>query len=601
MARTLKRKSRANEAVFRTAASAAAVVTAEGPSKGIAIPQIQEMQNIMDEEKSKMDSMRASYASQNCQLAKANSSLMMKLSDLEKNLSELVQENVALRSRISMSELDYKERLNKQLHVLEDGISHRFEEIFHMFDSIRRKEKLDSAPNSRHSTEIRSILSNKRASRRSSTYESRLSHHIQFLDAAETGDAALKRLSIADDHSKVNEEASDEDKQKRKRRKSSRRDSIFLSTDFDFYNEEKRGQENRVVDKDPPPQVQHEDLAENKLQDTLEEDPQQPEDTENLQGDGSFNFTNSIIEYSIPEETANSITNNEVDPPSSSKIEVFRDDQEGLLPENLLANDDINDNDNNKVNNNDNNSNKVTFIPVSSQNKVKHSMRPPNTRAGKKMVDEVMPIVGSGDIDFSRARRTRGKAINYTLPSLRAKMRRPTEKLVDATTITSIHDLQVKKHSKRFHRGETVDNSDFHELENESATKLADERHAPVLSESSATRIEKDCENSFEKESLESAKEKNIAKAAMKPILRDITNKPNLKPFKTKKLYKNAIVSDSFDPEDSFSGEPTRPPSNNSTRSHEEELSVFDLIGSNNIKQAHKTHRAKAKRVHVSK
>lgn len=62
------------------------------------------------------------------------------------------------------------------------------------------------------------------------------------------------------------------------------------------------------------------------------------------------------------------------------------------------------------------------------------------------MIDEVMPTTcGTTNelSDSSRSRRTRGRAINYALPSLRAKMRRPTEKLVDATTVTNIRDLQV--------------------------------------------------------------------------------------------------------------------------------------------------------------
>lgn len=80
--------------------------------------------------------------------------------------------------------------------------------------------------------------------------------------------------------------------------------------------------------------------------------------------------------------------------------------------------------------------------------------------------------------DSRRTRRTRGKNVNYKLPSLRAKMRRPTKKFVDATTVTNINDLQVTKESslnkgtRLNHSIKTesmVDNSG-HELNNDTFT-----------------------------------------------------------------------------------------------------------------------------------
>ena len=66
--------------------------------------------------------------------------------------------------------------------------------------------------------------------------------------------------------------------------------------------------------------------------------------------------------------------------------------------------------------------------------------QPPRIRRKRKTVttDEVLPTIKP-----ERPRRTRGKVVDYTLPSLRVKMRRPSEKLVDATTFVDIHDLQV--------------------------------------------------------------------------------------------------------------------------------------------------------------
>lgn len=72
------------------------------------VPQIQELQNLMDSQASKVEAIRASYSQQNTQLAKANSSLMMRLSELERKVGELVKENVSLRSTVSMGEFQYK-------------------------------------------------------------------------------------------------------------------------------------------------------------------------------------------------------------------------------------------------------------------------------------------------------------------------------------------------------------------------------------------------------------------------------------------------------------------------------------------------------------
>lgn len=95
--------------------------------------------------------------------------------------------------------------------------------------------------------------------------------------------------------------------------------------------------------------------------------------------------------------------------------------------------------------------NDPAFITVTGNNKVKHSMKSRKPKKNKGSVDESMPCTQSTEsVDFNRPRRTRGKTVDYRLPSLRAKMRRPTEKLVDATTTVNIQDLQVKyKKSKK--------------------------------------------------------------------------------------------------------------------------------------------------------
>ncbi|QLG74064.1 hypothetical protein HG535_0F05760 [Zygotorulaspora mrakii] len=638
MARASRRYAKTNG---RRAKDAAENTTAERTT-----PQIQELQNIMDLERSKIEKMKSAYISQNCQLARANSSLMMKFSDLEARISDLVQENVALRSNKSKIELDYRKRLKNQLQVLEEGISHRFEEIFHMFERIREKEKLSQTSDSSHLTDSTSVLATQIAKRRSSTIGSRTSNHIHFAEVQNGGHFINtdNREYAGSDH---DAEADDNpvSRLKRKRRKSSRRESIIIPTSFNFYDEtgsdienpnhkplsansmtEKsqipaeeqiRPEENSLRSSDNGPQV----LAQEETQNcdamatfqtgtverhvTDENGEKQDPMSAELHEDGSFNFTNSIIEYSIPEEVINSNANNEVDPPSSSKIEVFRDNEdiELLLDKKSLSCETPDKKNGNKVipiNNENSETNKVTFIPMSKQNKVKHSMRLPNSRSEKKIIDEGMPGTGSQGIDL-RSRRTRGKAVNYALPSLRAKMRRPTEKLVDATTFTNIHDLQVSKRSKRSESDNDVVRSESVETYSEFLPKAP--TNSPNLSN---MRPEVPAESmkpgqDLGKENLTTVAYKKISNTALNPILRDITNQPNPKPLKTKKLYKNAIINDSLDKDEIAALEQSGDRTSKGAQSLEEGLSVFDLIGCNSFKAAHKTYRAKVKKTNIYK
>ena len=106
------------------------------------LPQIQQFQDLIDLQKAQFENIKSSYIQQNSQLAKSNSSLMMKIADMEKKVSELVQENVVLRSKLSMSELKYKEKLNSQFQILEKGVYQRFEEVVHIFTTVKKKDCL---------------------------------------------------------------------------------------------------------------------------------------------------------------------------------------------------------------------------------------------------------------------------------------------------------------------------------------------------------------------------------------------------------------------------------------------------------------------------
>lgn len=561
------------------------------------VPQIQELQNLMDSQASKVEAIRASYSQQNTQLAKANSSLMMRLSELERKVGELVKENVSLRSTVSMGEFQYKKRLSEQLDVLENGISHRVEEIFHMFDRVRTKENLSPEPSLSRSNDLRSILRNRRAS--GSSIEGRKSaNSIQFIEA---DDQSVHTGSAGSNETTESNDRQDDGLSRKKRRKSSRRESIFLPTDFDFpYHEPEPEPEPET---EPEPRKVSDDVSEDEqLEPPIEShaanDVVAQDDNEGSDhAEGSFNFTNSIIEYSIPEEVAPS-TSAGTDQLSSSKIEVFRDEPEAVITSQKER--EIND---------------AAFVPLSTQNKVKHSMRTPGARGRSKIVDEVMPTTNNGsgacDIDFTRTRRTRGKAIDYTLPSLRAKMRRPTEKFVDATTFTSIHELQVTNARKKDRRHQprrsnapiTLKESVVDTSDNQIAKPQSkDKEETLAVTEATLPAQPKP----LVAQKPESTMNKNKITFQDKPILKDITNKPILKDItnkpkanKTRKLLKNAIINDICDIQPSAHDETfdSSGGGGSSFRLHEEDLSVFDLIGSNKVKPSNKTYRAKFKKM----
>lgn len=589
MARTLRRKTRKNDDGGKVMANGETLLAANSTESGI--PQIQELQNLMDFQKNKVEAIRSSYSQQNAQLARANSALMMKLSDIEKKISELVQENVTLRSKASIGELNYKRRLSEQLDVLENGISHRVEEIFLMFDSVRAKESLPVTASPGKSGPVRSIL-RKRRSLGSSQGGNKSTNSIQFVESANQviGPTGVQQTTT---ESNIDQE---ENAARRKRRKSSRRESIFSPNDFEFPS-----QEPETEPADGREDENNNDRIETPLVDQFnEEEAQQvneqsiddsPELNElNAQAEGSFSFTNSIIDYSIPEEIAPSASAN-TEQLSSSKIEVFRDEPEVVT----------------SSQNGDNSQDHQTFIPLTSQSKAKHSRRAPSARSRNSMVDEVMPATNNGtaacDIEFTRTRRTRGKAIDYKLPSLRAKMRRPTEKFVDATTFTNIQELQVKNARRSYKKNPTrkcttvttlkeavISSDSWHnDADNQRHNKQEDPQSEQENVSNSSSSSTKGPIN------VTTAKEKTAIK--YKPILKDITNKP--KATKTRKLLKNAIINDICDNNTGAYDDTTNSlgSGGSSFRLNEEDLSVFDLIGSDKAKPSNKTYRAKSKKL----
>ncbi|QLL34873.1 hypothetical protein HG536_0H02480 [Torulaspora globosa] len=597
MARTLRRKTKDNGDGGKVEGAGEMTVAA---NNGESIPQIQELQNLMDFQKNKVEAIKASYSQQNTQLARANSSLMVKLSEIENKISELVQENVTLRSKVSIGEMNYKRRLSEQLDVLESGISHRVEEIFLMFDSVRAKEGLTCSDKS---GQLRSIL-RKRRSLGSSQGDNKSANSIQFLDAANQVIGAPElEASASNGDSAANQE---ENAARRKRRKSSRRESIFLPEDFELPSQEpvsnpseggvdeENGENDHggmellsIIDG-----LNEQEAGQAILQPTNDIELPSEHNEQNAHADGSFSFTNSIIDYSIPEETAPSATTN-TEQSSSSKIEVFRDEPESK-----------------SSSQNGEDRKEQTFVPLSSQSKAKHSRRAPTARSRKSMVDEVMPTTNNGnaacDIEFTRIRRTRGKAIDYKLPSLRAKMRRPTEKLVDATTFTNIHELQVTNARRSYKKSSNRKGASATTAAALKETVIAgDAWHKDARDQSrkdkEAGKLEQEhnCNQPSSKGPLPErvGVQREKATTECQPILKDITNRPKIS--KTRKLLKSAIINDICDNNVGMSDDTTDSLGSNgsSFRLNEEDLSVFDLIGSDKAKPTNKTYRAKSRKL----
>lgn len=110
-------------------------------------PHIQELQNILDSQQEEWAAIKENYTTQNSLIAKENCTLKMKLSELENKVSQLIRENVQLRSQVSLNKLEFQNKLASQINVLENGVIQRLEEVLYMFDSIRKKRIITQPTN----------------------------------------------------------------------------------------------------------------------------------------------------------------------------------------------------------------------------------------------------------------------------------------------------------------------------------------------------------------------------------------------------------------------------------------------------------------------
>ncbi|CCF57886.1 hypothetical protein KAFR_0D02390 [Kazachstania africana CBS 2517] len=454
---------------------------------------IQELQNYIDFGSQKIESIRNAFLQQNRQIAKENSTLKMKLNEMESKLNQLIQENMLIRSKLSLAELSYKEKLNENLKILEDTLLKKFQDIISMFDTIRENESIELNASS-----------------------SRI-----FQQPSSSIPSLPPSSSYDNDHS-VN----------KKKRKSSRRQSMFIPSDFEFTTNIDHGKSNPIIHQDTIEKTPDIITTNNEGNNNNEFSPHiYDEEIPIDYNDNSLNHTNSIIDYSIPEE--NNIANDKQTTPVSS-------------------------------------------VPTTAKETIvnkKHAINPPRIQSKKKkiVVDEVMPLSSSSLMNSTPKRRTRGKTVDYKLPSLRAKMRRPTEKLVDATTTIDIHDLQVN-YSKKNNSKSTQNISDPNNTN--CITKI---HPSPNLSNN---------ENIYTIHHENSTSTNQSPSKNSSTALSDITNTniPTKKKIaiKTRKLFKNAIIND-FNDQNSAPLSSSSSASNTNNKSvsfrlSDDDLSIFDLF-----------------------
>ena len=501
--------------------------------------QMQELQDILDDQSHKLMLAKTCYVQQNTAIAKENSQLKVKLSEMESKVSELIQENMSIRSTLTVQQVNYKKQLSTHIKDIECSLVTRFQGILDMLQSFQREQQL---PPSGPPATLNIPTSD-------------LPDPIKRIDLLSSSMPTSKDAPLHPDTS-ASVSPSITSTSSRKRRKSSRRQSMFVPSDFEF---PLGNLDNDEQEASPTADVGSPNIS-----------PAVPQVTDVAINDDDF--TNSIIDYSIPEEKDDKIekkkhlfitssdsssllpiTNSSslrglsgtsasaakyTQPPlskSSSKLSIYKDDplEESLSP--------------------------AKDKPSPHHTSAKHPVNPPRIKSKKrKIVDEIMPTSTYPELNQPR-RRTRGKSINYALPSLRAKMRRPSEKLVDATTITDINDLQVNKIKT------THDNS-------KSASPEPTNIPAKVVSQPI----------SIVAHPIESVK-KDIQNKSSSPLTDKDVNKRRPNSQKKKRLFKPAIVNDLNDETTMENNKTSSRPSSQDGRSvsfrlQDDDLSVFDLI-----------------------
>ena len=98
------------------------------------------------EQHKNIELIRKKYTLQNKSLAKNNSLMMLRISEMEAKVSDLINENMLLRKRRTYKDAELKKQLESKLGNLETGLMHKFSEIFEMLKGVRMNEGIPENP-----------------------------------------------------------------------------------------------------------------------------------------------------------------------------------------------------------------------------------------------------------------------------------------------------------------------------------------------------------------------------------------------------------------------------------------------------------------------
>ncbi|KAL6940836.1 hypothetical protein ACO0QE_004754 [Hanseniaspora vineae] len=740
--------------------------------------EMQHFQNILDATRTEFEREQQTYTANNSQLAKQLSSVTVKLSEMEKKLAAMMQENVLLRSKNTLDQMNYKKALKKHLEILEKGFSFKIDEILHMFNKVREREGLelkhygrillpthqDFARNDQHlvssaysksanvTPNHKSILKGSGSTplaerlpveqhssgKRSITFENGSSPVNSLFQGSpkdrsksnynrnkEMDDNNETRMNLTDCNESTNTmnieqnlvDKGDMEEQRRKRRKSSRRESLFSAEEFGFAqdsnaelshhshsnvsdssnayqsnekhalntkadlsviaSQHSESEDQIALDNDDIPDLDSENKDEAQNSSDSDSENEVSDDIQNYHANGtSFSLIDATIpEDSLPQQPQSQPpikisavptkkVTQDASPPSllavetgsasssqeSRKSQVYNDEEDEGLTESLHN---VNTSQSQQLQQSQQ-SQKSQSSKDASTVKILHSMK--SKPKNKSITDDVMPSTAlnsklslSNDAPLpGRSRRTRKKTVDYTQPSLRAKMRRPTEKLVDATTFTDIHELQVKKRSisskkrkpakitkapangntccLKFALGTCILGETTLRLpkSKELLFKLAEDVKEQLHPASSSISSHPDSSGNKAikaKAAASEAGKKNLPLMDITPrpnssasnislplksglhksFNADISNISNVSMNKTKRLLKKPVINilDGLDKDDDENDENRDPrlinlrpaSANNRMRINEDDLAVFDILDSLDIKKNPKTHK----------
>lgn len=376
------------------------------------LKELQDILNIKVEPQQLTQPRTVGYAQQNIQFARENTSLRTKITELELKLNDLLKENLQLRQNSVSNKIQYENHLSEQICLLENGVFQRFDEIILMFDNVRKRENLP--PNE----------------------SSQWKKYHQQIDTP----TVLKNVTMTP------------------AKKRNRRKSMFIQSDDlplldTVQNDDKENIPHHssisetVIHESSIPVLGHPDNISNEESENVsikQNDLEPLQDVINNENTG----TSSILEYPIPEENEGNDEENDVNIilPSDKSIENIK--KTSTPPTEQVK----------KSGNSTTSTSKKTqrkhiakMPPPIIKKTKKHSIskddKMPETNIDVNEIETISNSTVSSEENVSEVRSfrrsTRGKVVNYKLPSLRAKMRRPKEKLVDATTVNDIHEYEV--------------------------------------------------------------------------------------------------------------------------------------------------------------